>query len=314
MALAEAVLDGRDGGEEVAAGPRGRAAFVERLAAVLAPPRPAAAPPHPAAAPPRPVERLRDDLRGHLAGGLLRLELRGDPARGETLLAVVERADDAVRAAVAERLARHYAGATAPVLVVIDGAAFEALGRLEAAGIAQLASPAEILHDSRAASGASGASGASAASAADAERRRRAVRAREAAQPAARKVRMAAVLAGGGFPIEGLAPLREGVEGGFAALAELDGAAAPQPEERAPDWLAARLAGHDGIDPAIADLAARLSGGAAALLTVGEEEARAWIAAGERFTAELGALLQGVDAAGMDAATANAPRAADGAR
>jgi hypothetical protein len=120
---------------------------------------------------------------------------------------------------------------------------------------------------------------------------------------------MAAVLAGGGFPIEALAPLREGIEGGFAALAELDGGEVPEPRDRAPDWLAERLAAHAGFDPAVADLAAKLSNGAGALLTVCEDEARAWIAAGERFTAELAALLQGADAAG-----ANAPRAADGAR
>jgi hypothetical protein len=89
--------------------------------------------------------------------------------------------------------------------------------RSSAGGSAQLVLPAEVLHDRRP------------AAAADEERRRRTVRAREVAQPAARKVCMAAVLAAGGFPVEALMPLREGVEGGLAALAVLDGADSRRP-------------------------------------------------------------------------------------
>jgi superfamily II DNA or RNA helicase len=277
LALADRVLDGRGDFDDLAqAG--GRAAFMARVAAVLAPPRPAAAP----AGPARGSERLRDDLLARYGDGLLRLELRADPARGETVLAVLARADEAARADVAARLARHFAGTAAPALEICDGATFAALERLAAAGIVELTAPGEVLH---------GAGALSPAAQADDERRRRAERAREAAAPAARKIRMAAVLAAGGFPVEALAPLREGVEAGFLALATLEAAEPPAGAEVAGDWIAAHLARHPAIDAGVVALAAKLRSGPETLLLVGEDEARTWIAAGERFAAELAATL-----------------------
>ena len=283
QALADRVLDGRGDFDDLAQ-VGGRAAFMARVAAILGEPRaaePAGVPAGPARAP----ARLRDDLLARYGDGLVRLELRTDPARGETILAVLERADEAARADVATRLERCYsaeeeAGPAAPRLEICDRATFAALERLAAAGIVQMTAPGEILH------------GAAATAARDGdERRRRAERAREAAALAARKIRMAAVLAAGGFPVEALSPLREGVEAGLLALATLEAAEPPDGEEVPADWIETHLAGHDVVASGVVALATKLRGGPETLLPVGEDEARAWIATGESFANELAATL-----------------------
>jgi superfamily II DNA or RNA helicase len=119
----------------------------------------------------------------------------------------------------------------------------------------------------------------------DAERERRLARARETFAQAERKIRMAAVLAGGGFPVEALPSLREGVELGLRSRAHLEGAE-PESSEAVPlDWIEGRLPRH-------LSLIRKLRGEPEALLGAGEDEVRTWLAAGEQLAGEIRRELQ----------------------
>jgi superfamily II DNA or RNA helicase len=118
-------------------------------------------------------------------------------------------------------------------------------------------------------------------------RERRLSRAREIFAQAERKIRMAAVLAGGGFPVEALPSLREGIELSLRSRAHLEGA---EPQEEAAavpvDWIAGNLPRH-------LPLVRKLRGEPESLLGAREDEARAWIAAGEQLVGEMGRELAG---------------------
>ena len=114
----------------------------------------------------------------------------------------------------------------------------------------------------------------------DAERERRLARARETFAQAERKIRMAAVLAEGGFPVEALPSLREGVELGVLSRAHLEGAD-PEGSGTVPlDWIESRLPRH-------LPLMRNLRGEPEALLATRAEDMRAWIAAGEQLAGEI---------------------------
>jgi hypothetical protein len=119
----------------------------------------------------------------------------------------------------------------------------------------------------------------------DAERERRLARARETFAQAERKIRMAAVLAGGGFPVEALPSLREGVELGLRSRAHLEGAE-PESSEAIPlDWIEGRLPRH-------LSLIRKLRCEPETLLGAGEDEVRTWLAAGEQLAGEIRRELQ----------------------
>jgi hypothetical protein len=86
-------------------------------------------------------------------------------------------------------------------------------------------------------------------------------------------MRMAKVLADGGFPIEALPALRESVEAALRSRALLDGRPAEDREAVPLDWIGKVLPQHVPFLTA-------LRGAPEAVLAVGEEEARGWIAAG----------------------------------
>jgi superfamily II DNA or RNA helicase len=111
-------------------------------------------------------------------------------------------------------------------------------------------------------------------------RERRLARTRELFAQAERKIRMAAVLAGGGFPVEALPSLREGVELGLRSAAHLEGLDVPDAEMVPLRWVESHL-------PQNLALAQTLRGEPEALLGARDEEVRAWIAAGERLAAEM---------------------------
>lgn len=150
-----------------------------------------------------------------------------------------------------------------------DPATLSAMERLIEAGLLQLSAEGRrLLHGSPESEGP------------DAERERRLAQARETFAQAERKIRMAAVLAGGGFPVEALPSLREGVELGLRSRAHLEGAELEGSEMVPLDWIEGRLPRH-------LPLMKNLRGEPEALLATREDDARAWIAAGEQLAIEI---------------------------
>ena len=121
QALADGVLDGA-GDLKAMALPSGRRAFVERMAAMMAPP--AASEPEPA-----PQRSLRDELVEQHGDALLLLESRQAADGGEVLLAVLDDAD----AAAAEQ--QRLAAADGPRIEVLDRRSDETIQRLRTPGV-----------------------------------------------------------------------------------------------------------------------------------------------------------------------------------
>jgi hypothetical protein len=274
QALADGVLDGQGDLSEMPL-PSGRQALIERLEALMGrkePPAPPAA------------DVLRDGMVAGLGERLLLLEmLPGPPGpsgkTGETLLAVVDRNTAPARRQIETLLAEQPAGETAPpALEVIDRATLEAIERLVQAGVLQLAPGARLLHRSPTLDRSQEVE--------DAERARRLARARELFEQAERKIRMATVLASGGFPLEALPSLREGVDLGVRSWAQLQGTDLPEQNGEPLAWGEANL-------PKPFPLLAKLRGGPEALLGVGEDEVRRWIDEGARWAEGLGREMGG---------------------
>jgi Helicase conserved C-terminal domain len=308
QALADGVLDGRGDLDSIVL-PSGQAAFMERVASIMGGVRPpgaagaatlSAQEPPPAATAPaeaaeanapaepaEPAERLRDDLAAAYSDRLLLLELWAEPARaGGTVVAVLDQAGAVERGAIAAALRRHF-GETAPQpeVMVLDRASFEAVERMIEAGLLErTAAGRRLLHRSRSLQGP-----------ATDERRRRLEQARELLEQARRKVHMAAVLAGGGFPVEALAPLREGIETGLRSmmLGAEAGETAAASREVPMSWIEAHRERLDGagLEASSVELVARLRGGPETLLGVGEDEARSWVEGGQRLAARIGESL-----------------------
>ncbi len=181
QALADGVLDG-DGDLRAMALPSGRRAFVDRMAAMMAPP----AAPEPE---PPPERNLRDELVAQHGDALLLLESRQAADGSEVLLAVLEDAD----AAAAER--QRLADADGPRIEVLDRRGYDTIQRLTQA------SPSQELHRSPKL----------APAAADQDRQRLA-RGAEVLGNAERKLRMALLLAEGGFAAEAMPALDQCLE------------------------------------------------------------------------------------------------------
>ena len=114
----------------------------------------------------------------------------------------------------------------------------------------------------------------------DPQRDRRLAAARAAFAQAERKIRMATVLAGGGFPVEALPSLREGVELALQARAESEGLDLQDGLPVPVSWIVERL-------PTALPLLDRLRAEPGALLGATEDEVRSWIAGGETLAAEI---------------------------
>jgi hypothetical protein len=188
QALADGVLDG-DGDLKAMALPSGRRAFVERMAAMMAP----AAAPEPEPAPER---SLRDELIEQHGDALLLLESRRAADGSEVLLAVLEDAD----AAAAEQ--QRLAAADGPRIEVLDRRSYETIQRLTGAGaLPAPPTPSHELHRSPRL-------GAAAAE----QDMERVARGAEFLGNAQRKLRMAMLLAEGGFAAEAMPALDECLE------------------------------------------------------------------------------------------------------
>ena len=209
QALAEGVLDG-EGDLKALRMPSGRRAFVDRLAEMM---QPAAAEESPAA----PAETaapdvaLRDDLTARHGDALLLLEARKAADGSETFLAVID-GDAASVQRERERLAED---AAAPRVEVLDRATYEAIERLTAAGLVHKAgdAPRDLVRSPQL--------GADAA----AVQRERMAKGAEHLAAAERKLRMAMLLAQGGFAEEAMPALSDGLALAANARALISGEA-----------------------------------------------------------------------------------------
>lgn len=207
--LADGVLDGR-GDAGALKMPSGRAAMVERMSALLAPPAKPAEPVEPARA-------LATEIVGLLGDTALSVE-RHRHDGGQTMIVVVD-GDPARFEGERARLAEAAQRAGVPSLEFVDRAAWDAIGRLAAAGVVRLVDGRDVLYRSPALDRHDGPPPAVPA------RNRQA--ALEWLGQAERKLRMATLLADSGFGVEALPPLGEAaafaIRGlAIAAVADLD--------------------------------------------------------------------------------------------
>jgi hypothetical protein len=203
--LADGVLDGR-GDFAAIKMPSGRAAFLERLAAMLRPMEPPVA-----EAPPAPVQSVSRGLVERLGDAVLLVERHHRPDGTGSVLAVLDGAPGEIEGE-RKRLVEE-AVPTGTVVEAIDRATWLTLQRLAAAGLIQFAQGGETLHRSARL-------GDDARAAEEAERnRQRQSAATEALAKAERKLRMATLLANGGFTEEAMAPMAEAASFGVRALA-----------------------------------------------------------------------------------------------
>lgn len=269
--LADNVIDGR-GDLSGLPLPSGRRALVERLEALTGLTAAPAAPGEAQAAGPEaaPQDPLAAELLPLLGERLLNLEVCTGPDGREVVLAVVDGAVN--REAVEAIVSRRFAGAASPpALELIDRATFEALERLAASGILRFTSEARrSLHRTP-----------SLGTERDREREHRLAVARELQAQCERKIRMASVLAGGGFPVEALPSLREGVELGLRAQALVGGMHLQDSEKVSDAWIEAHL-------PAHLPLVRTLRDSSEALLAATEGDVRSWITAGEALARTAG--------------------------
>ncbi len=296
QALADAVVDGIGGigGLDTMPLPSGRAALVERLEAILGRPTAgtaAAAEGEPSGAPQvdsggsgdsggqgDPGERLRDRLLDLGGERLLYLELRETPDGRPAVLTVFDRPTAADRLHVEALAVEHLAAGSSPAVEVVDREVFAALERLGAAGFLARAPEGRPLHRSPAFAP-------DRERQEDAERQARLARAREIFRQGERRVHMAAVLAAGGFPVEALPPLRDGLEQVLRGLAHGEGREVAEPEVVDLPWAAEHLA---AALPALFPLIARLRGGPETLLLASEAEAEAWVGEGAALVRQIG--------------------------
>jgi hypothetical protein len=269
--LADGVLDGRGDLSEMPL-PSGRKALVERLETLTGL---TGAPAEPTTAA-DPLERLGGTLRTELGERLVRLEIHAGRDGREILLVVAEDAVELPR--IEEILNRHFDGtASPPILELIDRSAHEALERLVEAGVVRFPAEGRRLLHSAPAPGPER----------DLQRERRLAAARATFAQAERKIRMAIVLAGGGFAVDALPALRESVELGFQARARMEGLDLPDSQPVPRPWIAERLS-------AALPLLDGLRAESGTLLGATEEEARSWIAGGEKLAASIEAELRQV--------------------
>jgi superfamily II DNA or RNA helicase len=205
--LADGVLDGR-GDLATLKMPTGRAALTERLAAVFSD---LTAPPEAPVPTPDPAQRFLTEVADHLGQTILAIEQRGRADGSRATVAVLD-----ATAADAEGARRHISAAAERcglgAIEFVDRATWTAVQRLVDAGILRLAESGEVLHRSSALD-------LDPDSVARAQRQRKTRIATDLLGQAERKLRMAALLADGGFAAEALPPIGEAATTALRGLA-----------------------------------------------------------------------------------------------
>ena len=245
-ALADGVLDRLGDLSEIPM-PTGRAAFMERLNAVLGGERQGEAAAAAERQPHSPIEQLRDDLVARHGAALQRVLVGGDAdqADDQTAMLVVL---DVSPARAAEEESR-FAETAGMQVNVIDAASHEALLRLARNGVITM--PGERMREIHPAPGAEQERAAAYAA-----------RARTLAGHAAHKLKAAALLAGGGFAEEAQAPAMEGARLAVGALAAARGEPEPDDAGAAAAFLLDN--GPDGIPDGLPHEAIRILSGESA--------------------------------------------------
>ena len=262
--LADGVIDGRGDLSDMPL-PSGRRALIQRLESLTGLTG-APSEPQPAT---DPWEPLGGELRNELGDVLLRLETHAGHGGREALLLVAEGAVEHPK--IEEILQRRFEGAASPpVLEILDRPAFEALERLVESGLLSFSAESRRVLYSAPSTGPER----------DPQRERRLAAARETFAQAERKIRMAMVLAGGGFPVEALPSLREGVEISLHARARMEGLDLLDDLPVPISWIMDRL-------PTSLPLLDKLRAEPGTLLGATEDEARSWIASAETLVAEI---------------------------
>jgi ERCC4-related helicase len=196
--LAEGVVDGK--GKKEMSLPSGRAAFLERIDALMAGEAKDQTPPT------DPFDRLRDDILSQWSNQLELMELHGEGEQ-QTLLVVADRRDNALHSALARQLQAQFPDQT-PQLKLLDRESFATIQQLIEAGILNSnQDTARTLYRAPATDRAK-----------DEGQSRRLTEARDRLAQSEYKRRMAKVLTEGGFSAEALAPMREAVETALHAL------------------------------------------------------------------------------------------------
>ena len=210
--LAAGVLDGK--GENAMALPSGRAAFLERIDALMSDGTEKSR-----TTPTDPLDRLRDNILAQWQNQLQRMELHNKDGR-QTLLVVADTLDDKLHDALTQQLKQQLPDPT-PQLHLLDQETFGAIGQLIEAGILK-ADPetARILY--RASETTTGN-----------EQANRLSEALAHLAPGEHKRRMANVLTEGGFSTEALAPMCEALETALQALALWQGCSIETPPDLA---------------------------------------------------------------------------------
>jgi len=210
--LAQEVVDGA-GELKSMKMPSGRAAFMERMEALMGQP----ATPSPLAKEKStatkheddPLQRLREESVFQWGERLDLLQVHSSMSQAkQTVVAVVDHLDEPLCNTLQQSVADNLPGHS---LEVLDRATYEAIQRLIENGILSLNQEAQTLHQST-----------STDKPQQQIQQQRLQRARQQLKQAERKHDMAQVLASGGFVIEALPALSEAVEGGLASLAQLD--------------------------------------------------------------------------------------------
>jgi hypothetical protein len=273
--LADGVLDGRGDLDNIKL-PSGRAAFMERLQALLgASESPATLPgkrvPAVEKAPAKPPDRVFcEDLTARLGARLLSLETRADAGGKATFLAVVDGPAEQTRP-LAERLLRESFGpAACPALELVDRTTYETIQRLIQGGVLRLNAEPQALYRSPVLSASD-----------QSERERRRQVARKIMDQAARKARMSAVLKEGGFVAEALPSLGEAVELALRAAACLAGQEAEgTPEPVSLEEIESRLAAKGLLPAGASGAVARLREAVGQSESLSETAAAGLLAAG----------------------------------
>jgi len=240
QALADGLLDGED--LKSVRMPSGRRALVERMAAMMAPTGASA----PAAAPLAPDMRLKDELMARHGGALLLLEGHRGTDGSESFIAVI----DGDAGAVDGERAR-LSGAGGRPVEVIDRASYETMRRLAAAGLLRIADGGrrELVRSPDLAAINGG------------HDRERLAQSAELLSGAERKLRMALLLAQGGFAEEAVPVLTECLTLATNARAAMtDGASGDVSTRNGPmdcnPQVTAEISVAAPITPSLADLAA----------------------------------------------------------
>jgi superfamily II DNA or RNA helicase len=247
QALADGVLD-RDGDPSAVKMPSGRSAFVERMAMMLG----EAASPPAVVVPAAPADRLRAELVARHGDALLLLTARKGADGREVFVAVLD-ADAAAVMREREHLAQAAGETGAPPVEVLDRATHEAIERMTAAGLLHAGGDdARDLVRSPALP-----------PAAEAVTRRRLAKCAEWLGGAERKLRMALLLAQGGFADEAMPALNACVDlannaraamTGEAEQAEESHDASPPPDDAGAAPLASLAATTSAVERTLAEL------------------------------------------------------------